>query len=149
MQNDTDKRFCLRKHATVLKCKDGVATVRVHADNNGCQVCSSHQQNTCALYTFGSIFSRRRDTWQVPSKHLLEGGDQVQLAVYSDTLLKVAVCCYGLPIAMLVVTTTSAHLLLGIEWLTMLIGLGSLVASYSLIRRWLRYIHLPEIQLTQ
>ena len=147
MQNDTDKRFCLHKRATVLKFKDGMATVRVHADNNGCQGCSSRQQNTCALYTFGSIFSRHRDTWQVPSKYLLESGDQVQLAVYSDTLLKVAVCCYGLPIAMLVVTTTSAHLFLGIEWLTVLIGLGSLATSYLFIKRWLRFIRLPDIQL--
>ena len=149
MKNDTNKRFCLHKRATVLKCKDGFATVRVHTDNSGCQGCSGRQQNTCALYTFGSIFSRHRDIRQVPTKHPLKSGDQVQLTVYSDTLLKIAACCYGLPIAVLVIAATSAHLFLGVEWLTALIGLGSLATSYLFINRWLRFARLPDIQLIQ
>ena len=143
------ERPCLRKRATVLKCKDGIATVRVHTSSDSCKSCSGIKQNTCVLYTFGSIFSRHSDIRQMPSKHPFENGEQVQLVMQSNALLKVAASCYGLPIAMLLSTTTLAHLLLGIEWLTVLIGLGSLVASYLLAKRWLRSICLPDIQLTQ
>ncbi len=149
MQNEANKTFWWRKRATVIQCKDGFATVRMHADNDGCEGCGGFKQNICALYTFGSIFSRHRDIWQVPTKHLFESGTEVQLAVHSDILLKIAAFCYGLPVAILVITATVTHLLLGIEWLTALIGLGSVAASYLWIKRWLFSLDLFGIQLTR
>ena len=149
MHIDMDKQACLRKRATVLKYEDGIATLRVHTNNDGCQNCSGGKQSNCALYTFGAIFSRHRDIRQVPTKRLLESGEQVQLRIQSDVLLKIAASCYGLPIAMLIGSTTLAHLLWSVEWLTILIGLGSLATSYLLIKRWFSSIHLPDIQLTQ
>ena len=149
MQNKTNKPFWWLKRATVIKCKDGLATLNVHADNDGCEGCGGSKQNICALYTFGSIFSRHRNTWKVPTKHLFESGTEVRLAVYSDTLLKIAVLCYGIPVVMLVITATITHLLLGIEWLTALIGLGSVAASYLWIRRRLLSPNLLGIRLTR
>lgn len=148
MQNDIEKP-CLYKRATVLKCKDGIATLRVHTDSDGCQSCSGSKQNTCALYAFGSIFSRHRDTWQVPSKQPLRSGDRVLLSFQSNTLLKIAAGCYGLPIAVLLGATTLSHLFLSIEWLTILVGLGSLAISYLSAKQWLRSIRSPDIELIQ
>ena len=149
MQNDINKQSCLRKTATVLKYKDGIATVRLHNDGEGCNACGGTKQSSCVLYTFGSIFSRQRGIWQIPSKHPVEKGQQVQLLSQADTLLKAAVGCYGLPIAMLIGSATIAHLLWNIEWLTILIGLGSLAISYLFAKRWLRFINIPNIQLIQ
>ncbi len=149
MQNKTNDTFWWLKHATVIQCKDGVATLRVHTDNDGCEGCGGSKQSICALYTFGAIFSRHRDIWQVPTKHLFESGTEVRLAIHSDTLLKVAAFCYGLPVAMLVITASVTHLLLGMEWLTAVIGLGSVSASYLLIKRWLFSLDLFGIQLTR
>ncbi len=149
MQNKKDKPFWWLKRATIMKCKGGVATLNVHADNDGCEGCGGFKQNICALYTFGSIFSWHRNTWQVPTKHLFESGTEVRLAVYSDTLLKIAALCYGIPVATLIITATVTHLLLGIEWLTVLIGLGSVAASYLWIKRRLLSPNLLGIRLTR
>ena len=148
MQNYTNKQPCIRKHATVLKYENGIATVRIH-NNNNCQNCSSNKQSNCALYSFGSIFSRNTDVRQLPSKHSFDKGEQVQLVIQSNTLLKIATLCYGLPIVLLIANTTLVHLLANIEWLTIIIGLSSLIASYLFVKRWLRSIYLPNIQLTQ
>ncbi len=144
-----NKPFWWLKRATVIKCKDGFATLNIHTDNDGCEGCGESKQNICALYTFGSIFSRHRDTWKVPTKHLFESGTEVRLAVYSDTLLKIAAFCYGIPVAMLVITAAVTHLLFSIEWLTALIGLGSVAASYLFIKQWLFSLDLPGIRLTR
>ena len=149
MQRDIDKQLCIHKHATILKCEDGIATLRVHTDNDGCQGCGNAKRSSCALYTFGTIFSRYRDIRQVSTEYSFESGEQVQLLIQSDILLKIAASCYGLPIAMLMASTTLAHLLWNIEWLTVLIGLGSLIASYLLVKRCFRSLRLPNIQLTQ
>ena len=149
MQNDINKPSCVRKVATVLNYEDGIATVRLHNDSEGCNACGGTKQSSCALYTFGSIFSRQRGIWQIPSKHPIEKGEQVHLIGQTDSLLKIAVGCYGLPIAILIGSATITHLLWNIEWLTILIGLSSLAISYVFAKRWLRSIHIPNIQLIQ
>ena len=149
MKSKTDKPFWWLKRATVIKCKDGFATLRVHTNNDGCEGCGGLKQNICALYTFGSIFSRHRNTWQVPTNYLFDGGTEVRLAVYSDTLLKIAALCYGIPVVMLMITATATHLLFGTEWLTALIGISSVIASYLWIKRWLFSIDLLGIRLTR
>ena len=148
MQNDTNKPY-LHKHATILKCEDGIATLRIHTDSHGCRGCGGSKQSSCALYTFGSIFSRHSNIRKIPTKHSYRNGEQVQLLIPSDVLLKIAASYYGLPIVILVGSSTLAHLFLSTEWLTVLIGLGSFVASHLLIKKWLHSIPLPDIQLTQ
>lgn len=144
---DTGRQSCIHKQATVLDYKKNVAVVRVHTDNEGCRGCGEGKRNSCILYTFGSIFSRHRDIRQVASKQQLKAGERIQLVVRSSSLLKIAVACYGIPSVMLTGSATLAHLLLGIEWLTVLIGLGSLSVSYLLAKLWLHAINIPNIRL--
>ena len=149
MPNNIDNRPCLHKRATVLKYKNGVATVRVHTDGDGCPSCAENKQNSCALYSFGAIFSRNRNVWRIPSKRAFKHGEQIQLSIRADTLLKIAASCYGLPIVILAFSTTLTHLLGGIEWLTVLVATGSLIASYLLAKRGFRFIRISDIKLTR
>ena len=148
MKNHTNEHRT-RKYATVLKCENGIATVRVHNDSHGCRGCGGNKQKSCTLYAFGSIFSRHHDIRHLPSKHPFIKGEKVQLVAPTDALLKIAAGCYGLPIVILLTSATSTHLLVGIEWFTVLVGAGSLILSYLLIKRWLRSIRIPSIQITQ
>ena len=149
MQNDIDNQDRVYKHATVLKYENGIAKVRIHTDSSRCRGCGNNKKSGCALYTFGSIFSRHRDIWQLPSKRALTPGEQIKLIAPSNVLVKIAASCYGLPIAALIGSTTLAHMLLGTEWLTLLVGSASLVVSYVFVKRWLCSIRIPDIQIKQ
>ena len=140
MQNNINEQSCIDKLATVIKCKEGIATVHVDTGSDDCKGCRSNKQSKCALYTFGAIFSRQRDTWQLPSEHPLVVGKQVRLLVQSSVLLKVAIGCYGLPVIVLLSSTMLSHLLVGIEWLSITVGFASLMLSYLVTKRWLSSI---------
>ena len=147
MSHDIEQQFCASKRATVIKCKDGIATIRVDNRSDGCHGCDSNRQSNCALYTFGSIFSPHRDIWQLPSKHSFSRGEHVKLVVQSSALLKMAIGFYGIPIVILLASTLLIDLLVSIEWLSVTVGLGSLMMSYPLAKRWFNSSNIPPIQI--
>jgi len=146
-RNESSAESCLSRAATVVEWRRGSAAVRITSDCGGCEGCAA--SNRCALYAFGAIFSSPRAVWRVPAKRPLAVGTQVQLRVQSAALLKVALLCYALPIAALLGSAILTDRLFGVEWLTVLVGLGSLVVSNLLARRWLRGGRIPNIQLMQ
>ena len=131
----------------MLDCQDGYLSLALDRNNERCDLCRSASH--CSLYSFGAMMSRQRGIWRIYSNQSIKVGHSVQLKAEAATLLKLALGCYGLPVAMLVASALTAHLLFATEWLTVAAGLTGLAVSYLLLGLYFRCARLADIQLVQ
>lgn len=131
----------------MLDCKDGHLSLEIDQNNQQCNVCQTGK--SCALYTFGTMMSRNRGVWYIRCHQDFAVGRSIQLKIEATTLFKLAIWCYGLPVAMFLGSAVLVQLLFATEWLTIVSGIGGLVLSYGLLKLGFRCERLPDIQLVQ
>ena len=129
----------------MLDCQNGYLSLELDRNDEQCNLC--HSENHCGLYSFGAMMSRTRGIWRIRSNQSVKVGHSVELKAEAATLLKLALGCYGIPVAMLVASALTAHLLFATEWFTVTAGLTGLAVSYLLVGLYFRHAHLAGIQL--
>ena len=133
--------------AEVLESKRGL--VRLRFTRPGfCQRCSQGQG--CGAGVFGALFSRRNAEVEMPCGTNFGTGQWVRVGVPAKTLLLIALCVYGLPLAGFLVGALPAYWWIDSpawrDLLSLLGGLGLAALAWRAGGSMVRFGRRPHIE---